>query len=67
MPKKVEREKVEIAIADYIGEHGVTSTREIAEGVTETLGYSPSTATVAEVLRALGYTPKDAPKAWWGK
>lgn len=57
--------ETEKAIADYIQQNGVTSTRDIAQGVSLVLGFTPSTATVAKVLRELGYTPKAAPKAWW--
>ena len=38
MPKKTEMEKIKKAIADYIQENGVTSTRDIAEGVCDTIG-----------------------------
>ena len=51
MPKKTEMEKIKKAIADYIQENGVTSTRDIAEGVCDTIGYEPSTATVSQVLK----------------
>ncbi len=59
---------LKIAVANYIEERGeVTSTRDIIEAVKSTVGFEPSTATVAEVLRELGYTPKRAPIAFWGK
>lgn len=58
-------DKLKQAVANYIEQHGVTSTRDIADGVKGYLGYCPSTATVAKVLREMGYSPKDAPKAWW--
>ena len=59
--------QIKQAIANYIEQYGVTSTRDIAEGVASELGFSPSTATVAKVLRDMGYLPKDAPTAWWKK
>ena len=58
MPKRAEKREVKKAIANYIATNGVTSTREIALGVADTIGYQPSTATVSKVLKELGYIPK---------
>lgn len=63
MPKKAEMQKIKKAIADYVQSNGVTSTRDIALGVADTIGYQPSTATVSEVLKELGYIPK-RPSFW---
>lgn len=67
MPKKEDKKKIEQAIADYIQVNGVTSTRDIADGVADTIGYTPSTATVSKVLHDMGYTPKKMPENWWTK
>ena len=64
MPKKTEMEKIKKAIANYIQENGVTSTRDIAEGVCDTIGYMPSTATVSQVLKELGYITQRP--SFWG-
>jgi hypothetical protein len=63
MPKKAEKEEIKKAIADYVQLNGVTTTRDIAEGVADTIGYEPSTATVSVVLKELGYIPK-RPSFW---
>lgn len=63
MPKKAEMEEIKKAIAEYILWNGVTSTRDIAYGIADTLGYEPSTATVSEVLKELGYIPS-RPSFW---
>jgi hypothetical protein len=53
---KTERE-IREAIADYVERYGATSTRTIAEYVQSQLGERPATATVATVLKELGYKP----------
>jgi arginine repressor len=63
MPKKAEKQSVKRAIANYVQTNGVTSTREIALGVADTIGYQPSTATVSDVLKELGYISK-RPSFW---
>ena len=63
MPKKAEKAEIKKAIADYIQVNGVTSTRDISLGVADTIGYEPSTATVSEVLKELGYIP-NRPSFW---
>jgi hypothetical protein len=63
MPKKAEKQSVKRAIANYVQTNGVTSTREIALGVADTIGYQPSTSTVSDVLKELGYIPK-RPSFW---
>ena len=65
MPKKAEMKEIKKAIADYVQENGVTSTRDIAEGVCDTIGYEPSTATVSQVLKELGYITKKP--TFWGR
>jgi len=57
MTRKAEKEAVKKAIADYIQANELTNTRDVAEGVSGILGFVPSTATVAEVLKELGYVP----------
>jgi arginine repressor len=64
MPKKAEMKEIKKAIADYVQQNGVTSTRDIAEAVADTIGYEPSTATVSQVLREMGYITKRP--SFWG-
>ena len=53
---KTERE-VKQAIEDYVRTYGAASTRTIADYVAGQLGIRPSTDTVANVLKDLGYKP----------
>ena len=53
---KLERE-IKDAIKDYIDTYGAASTRTIADYVEGQLGSRPSTDTVANVLKELGYKP----------
>lgn len=53
---KLERE-IKDAIADYIRSYGAASTRTIADYVEGQLGSRPSTDTVANVLKEMGYKP----------
>ena len=53
---KLERE-IKDSIADYVRTYGAASTRTIADYVAGQLGIRPSTDTVANVLKDLGYKP----------
>ena len=52
--QKDKERQVKEAIADYVRNYGVTTTRDIADYVNSQLGVRPSTATVAQVLHAMG-------------
>ena len=64
MTKYGDRIEVKKAIAEYIKANGVTTTRDIAAGVANTIGFRPSTATVADVLRELSYYPPERVTRW---
>lgn len=53
---KTERQ-IKEAIEDYISKYGASSTRTIADYVASELGIKPSTETVANVLKEMGYKP----------
>ena len=48
-------------IAEYVQAYGVGTTREVVTYVYGVMGKSPSTATVAKILKDLGYEPM---RAW---
>jgi hypothetical protein len=63
MSRRTQTEEAEIKklIADYVQTYGVSNTREVIAYISDTLGKTPSTATVAKVLKQLGYEPL---RAW---
>ena len=65
MSRQTQSEEAEIRklIADYAATYGVQSTREIIAYISDTIGHTPSTATVAKALKALGYEPTK-PSFW---
>ncbi len=63
MPKR--DYELEKAVAQYIEQYGVNSTREIVGYIQDTLGRTPSTGTIAAILRRLGYQPVEP--AYWEK
>ena len=49
--------ELEKLVSEYVATYGVSSTREIVAYIEDTIGRTPSTATIAKILRALGYEP----------
>ncbi len=58
-------QRVRELVADYVEENGVTNTRQIADYISDSGLESPSTATIATILRELGYTAKRQPSFVW--
>ena len=63
--EKEEAAQIRRLIAEYVQMNGVTNTRDIADEVGATLGFTPSTATVSKVLQDLGYLPQRQPSFIW--
>ena len=62
MPKYTDFQEIERLVASDVLQFGVTTTRQIIDRISGTLGYSPSTATIAKVLKELGYK---AQREYW--
>lgn len=58
-------EGLQKAVAEYVEQYGVKTTREIIGYIEDTLGRTPSTGTIAAILRRLGYQPVEP--AYWEK
>jgi hypothetical protein len=58
-----EKDEMRKLIAEYAATYGVQNTRDIVAYISDTIGRTPSTATVAKVLKELGYEPTK-PSFW---
>lgn len=58
MDKRISKRKEIIEFVNsYVAEYGITTLRAIVDFVDANGGVRPSTATIAEILRELGYSP----------
>lgn len=63
--EKEEAQAIRRLIAEYVQTNGVTNVRDIATGISASLGFTPSTSTVSKVLQDMGYLPHRQPSFIW--